>query len=1193
MTPIQYIRTFAIAALVVGFAVLPSTYGQTSAPVIDGKLDDAFWSQVAPQRLEPAQAGVSADLGGEIRVIVRGHHLLVAARLPEPTGRVTARVTGRHPDWEDEDMLQLTAGPDIGYTDRYIRINPFGAFTVEREGQEVYTNADRYLIATAIHDNEWTVEAAIPLNEVSAPGPEPVLVSAQRVRAQRQGSPQQRWRWPRYDPATKAAVDRSAPWETAAPDYRPTALGNQAPALQVGRMPVPSGTTTWDSSEWARVPAWSLVRDEPGGPVPRWPTLVKVIHDGKILSILARLTEPEEIVATVKERDGRVDRDDSFQVYLGASGSSYAQVAVNALGYVLDLAAKTGGPRISRPRLDWDSEARTSVRRGEGFWTARVDIPLEKILNILGEPESQTEMRVHFVRVRPGRNNEVTEVSALSVIPAQTATGSIRYRRMHLSDTSPENLPHEEVPDTRPPLNTRVWDLAERKHRHATTMVDDHLRSRVTKALETEWKAWSNVRTKQDWEAYRTKRMEGLSRFIGEFPQREPLNVTMGKEYLGEGYRRLDIVYRSRENFWIAANLYLPAQTRGRTPALIIIPSHHRPRMQFELQDMGILWARQGSAVLIADNLGHGERIQTYPWNREGYQSRYNLGMQLYVAGESLIKWMVWDTMRAVDVLLERDDIDPEKIILLGAVAAGGDPAAITAALDPRIAAVAPFNYGEASPEHAGRANLADNLADPGWGSWESTRNLPRSIADQFMPWFICASVAPRKFIFSYEMGWNVEEQPAWRRYRKVFGFYDALDNLAEAHGFGGFPGPGECANIGPSQRKTLYPTLSRWFAIPAPLREPDDRRTEAELYTYSPELASRLQDRPAHKLAHEIGEQKLEKARETLARLDEMGRIRWLRSEWSKRLGDVEPNLAPNVSSVRIEQLAGFESQALTLEVEPGIAVPMLLLRSTASIAPKSAVVVAVSRAGKERMWREHHTEISELLQKGIAVCLPDLRGTGESEPDMRRGPSSTEVSSGATELMLGSSLLGARLKDLRTVLAYLRTRDDVDGSRIAIWGDSESQANPRRPVLDESPGWQIGPDLQYECDPLGGLLAMFSALYEGDLRAIATRRGLISFESLLEDTFAYVPAHVIVPDMLSAGDLSDITASLRSTAMLLESPVDARNLVVAREELRNKLEPVARKRGQQDSEAFVFRTASEDAGFARWLADRLQPGN
>ena len=900
----------------------------------------------------------------------------------------------------------------------------------------------------------------------------------------------------------------------------------------------------------------------------RRPTLVKVVHDGKTLAILARCEEPGTLIANVKEHDGRLDRDDSFHVYLGVSGSSYAQVAINALGYTLDLAGKTGGPRISRPRTDWESDAQVSVRPGQGFWTARLDLPLAKVLNVLGESETQPELRVLFARVRPGRDGETSETSALPIVLGQTMTGSIRYRRLRLSGNAPQSLEAAEPLAAPPDLNTRVWNTEERKARKAVDMLHDHIRGRVGKALESEAESWSAVRTRQDWERFRAKRLDGLSKFIGDFPARVPLNPTVGKEYRGDGYRRLDLIYRSRPGLWVAANLYLPAQPRGRIPAIIIIPSHHRPRMQSELQDMGILWARQGNAVLVADNIGHGERIQTYPWNREGYHARYNMGLQLYVAGESLIKWMVWDTMRAVDMLTERSDVDPGKIILLGAVAGGGDPAAVTAALDPRIAAVAPFNYGEATPEHGGRRNGLAQLADPGWGSWETTRNLPRSIADQFLPWFVCASVAPRRFVFSYEMGWNVEKQPVWQRYRKIFGLYNAPDNLDEAHGFGGFPGPGECANIGPSQRQTLYPELQRWFGIAPPEREPDDRRPESELLAYTPELAASAPSRPVYELAREIGMNHLQGARAVLAGLDANGRIAWLRREWTRRLGDVEPNRSPMASAPRIQKWEGMEAQAITLEVEPGIAVPLLFLKPPSNAA-KRGVVVALSHAGKDGLWRGHHAEISELLRQGIAVCLPDLRGTGETAPDMRRGPSSAEVTEGATELMLGNSLLGARVKDVRTVLAYLRGRPDVDGARIALWGESEAAVNPQRLLLDESPGWQIGPDSQHESDPLGGLLAVFTALYEDNLRGIATRRNLIGFASILDDAFAYVPGHVIVPDMLSAGDIADIAASLPAASTRFESPVDARNRLI------RPAEP-------QDRSALV-----------RWLAARLQATN
>ena len=1112
------------------------------APVIDGKLDDALWQRTPAHRLEPTQAGVPAEMGGEVRAVVRGKFLLVSARLPEPTGRVTARVAGQHVNWEDEDLLEITAGPDIGFTDRVVRVNPFGAFTIEREGQEMYANTHRYFIAAAMGDREWSVEAALPLSEMHAPGQDPILFSVRRIRAMRHGSPQQRWRWPVFDPAAKAAVDSSVPWDAPLPVYRPAPMGNRETPLEAGRAALPPPSAGWDDPGWKPVPAWPLARNIPGGAAPFFRTEVKAIHDGKTLAVLARCEEPGALVGSVKEHDGRVERDDSFHVYLGASGSAWAQISINVLGSLHDAAGKTGGPRISRPRADWESGATVAVRRGQGFWTARIDIPLERVLNILGEPASQTELRALFARVRPGRAGSLSETSALPLMPGQTMLAPVRYRRLLLSSNGPGTLVSPVAPPAPAAFETRIWSSADRAARKPAGMVQANLRARVQKALEAEAKAYRSIGNREQWEKYRTTRLEALRRSLGEFPARVPLEASVGKEYRGDGYRRLDIVYRSRPGLWIAANLYLPEAPRGRIPGIVIIPSHHRPRTQLELQDMGILWARSGSAVLVADNPGEGERVETYPWHREGYHSRYNLGLQLYLAGESLMKWMVWDQMRSIDLLLERPEIDPAKIVLLGAVAGGGDPAAVTAALDPRVAAVAPFTYGEATPENAGRADWPAGLADPGWGSWESTRNLPRSIAEQFLPWFICASVAPRRFVFSYEMGWEVEKQPVWKRYRAIFGFYNALDNLDEAHGFGPFPGPGECVNIGQAQRKTLYPELERWFGISPPAREPDDRRPDSELLAYSPELARKVQSRPIAELALEIARVRLRTVRSTLAALEPAARLAWLRREWARRLGDVEPAPAARATAHGTRSIEGASVEAVALDAGEGIAIPLLLIKPAGGAA-RRGVVVALSHAGKEGLVRDRYADIAKLLRSGVTVCLPDVRGIGETAPDQRRGPSSAEVSQHATELMLGSSLLGRRVADVRTVLAYLRTRGDVDGGRIALWGDSEAPANPPRLLLDESPGWQVGPDVQHESDPLGGFLALLTALFENNVRAVATRGALASFESVFADAFPYVPGHVVVPDMLSAGDVPDVAAALSGTAVLLKSPVDGKN--------------------------------------------------
>src|SRR5205807_8380922 len=207
---------------------------------------------------------------------------------------------------------------------------------------------------------------------------------------------------------------------------------------------------------------------------------------------------------------------------------------------------------------------------------------------------------------------------------------------------------------------------------------------------------------------------------------------------------------------------------------------------------------RLGCVVLVMDQLGHGERRQhpfvdaksfpkSFRVGRQDYYFRGTVGLQLYLAGESLIGWMVNDLMRGVDVLLARPGVDKDKIILLGAVAGGGDPAAVTAALDSRIAAVVPFNFGGPQPEtvYPLPPDAESRFNYAGSGSWESTRNLRLSARDGFLPWLIVGGVAPRKLVYGHEFSWDKEHDPVWQRLQTIYGFYDAQENLAAAHGKG------------------------------------------------------------------------------------------------------------------------------------------------------------------------------------------------------------------------------------------------------------------------------------------------------------------------------------------------------------------------------------------------------------------------
>ena len=240
--------------------------------------------------------------------------------------------------------------------------------------------------------------------------------------------------------------------------------------------------------------------------------------------------------------------------------------------------------------------------------------------------------------------------------------------------------------------------LPAEKSKENASMLANHARARIRAANLRESKLWRQIENRADWERYRDPRLQALRRSLGQpLPHEADLKVRITNTLMGDGYRIENLVFESRPGLMVAANLYSPKVLPKRMPGIIICPSHHNPKTQGELQDMGMSWARLGCLVLVPDNLGHGERRQ-HPFTdasqysekfrvgRQDYYFRYNTSLQLYAVGESLAGWMVGDLIRCVDVLLARPGIDKERILLLGSVAGGGDPAAVAGAIDPRIA---------------------------------------------------------------------------------------------------------------------------------------------------------------------------------------------------------------------------------------------------------------------------------------------------------------------------------------------------------------------------------------------------------------------------------------------------------------------------------------------------------------------------
>lgn len=678
------------------------------------------------------------------------------------------------------------------------------------------------------------------------------------------------------------------------------------------------------------------------------------------------------------------------------------------------------------------------------------------------------------------------------------------------------------------------------------------VRARLQIAERRHSAAWYTVQSREDWEALRDVRLAHLQRSLTHDPlPTEPKHVRTTRRLDGEGFRIECLTYESRPGVVVTANLYVPQPTPPeKMPGILIVHSHHAPKTQGELQDMGMTFARQGATVLVIDQLGHGERRThafgvegkypgSYKPSRQDYYFRYNTATQLSLVGESLMGWMVGDLMCGATLVARRPGVDPKKLILLGAVAGGGDPAAVTAALDKRFAAVVPFNFGGYEPEDVyplpDDAEQTFNYA--GSGSWESTRNLRLSARDGFMPWLVVGSAAPRAVVYAHEFRWDEPRDPVWKRLQTIFSYYQAADRLGSAFGSGTVKGKtvedSHCTNIGPKHRAQLYPYFEQWFGLPAPKAEYSQRRTSDEL-----RCLSETEPFALHEVVQKMAAERLAASRARRAGMSVQELRSALRTELGALLGTVESATSVQIEAAVPQNVEGITVERVRLDLgEAGgaVPVPLLLLRS-AQMPPADVprVVVMVAQGGKQAVLQQRAKLIAACLQRGVVVVLPDLRGTGETgSPGDGRGRTSGATSRSATEQMLGETMLGRRLRDLRTVLAYLRDRDDLKRAKVSLYGDGLVAANA--PDLNAAAPLDAE-KLPTAGEPMGAIACLLAALWDDSIAGVCAGGGPTSFDSILDEPYFYVPHDSILPGVLAHADVAELVAAQVGRAVFLQ---------------------------------------------------------
>jgi hypothetical protein len=164
----------------------------------------------------------------------------------------------------------------------------------------------------------------------------------------------------------------------------------------------------------------------------------------------------------------------------------------------------------------------------------------------------------------------------------------------------------------------------------------DRLREIEKQSLATKM----SLNTKQDAEAYVRSVQQRIRLCFGPDPQKTPLKPRITGVVERDSYKIEKVIFESRPNFLVTANLYIPKGRAFPLPGVVGTCGHStNGKAAGAYQSFAQGLARMGYVVLLYDPLGQGERLQYTDENLQpkvGVGTREHLyaGNQQFLVGE-------------------------------------------------------------------------------------------------------------------------------------------------------------------------------------------------------------------------------------------------------------------------------------------------------------------------------------------------------------------------------------------------------------------------------------------------------------------------------------------------------------------------------------------------------------------------------
>lgn len=617
-------------------------------------------------------------------------------------------------------------------------------------------------------------------------------------------------------------------------------------------------------------------------------------------------------------------------------------------------------------------------------------------------------------------------------------------------------------------------------------MVHEYFVGRLREIEQAANRRRAGLLTKEAADAYVRDVRARIQESFGPWPEKTPLNPKITGVIERDVYRIEKIIFESRPQFLVTANLYLPKMP-GPRPAVIGSCGHAdngKAYPAYQSFSQGL--ARQGYAVLIFDPIGQGERSQyVAPDGRDqlrvGSTQHIRLGKQQLLTGEFFGAWRAWDAIRAIDYLLTRPEVDPAHIGMTGN-SGGGTMTTWLCGLDRRLTMAAPGCFVTTF-----RRNLENEIGA------DDEQYPPRILAGGLDESDFFAAFAPNPVILLGQAKDNFDQRGLAETFGRVQALYrrfNAEQNAAllindDYHGY--------------SQplREAMYAFFNRVTKTPAGPKEPALTLEDDKTLWCTPDgQVARLGSRTVWSFTREIA-QRQRAARPPLSGAAlERAVIEALKLP--PRFGPPEFRILPQMNS------RGYPKKfanSFAVETEPGIFALVYQL-SDAMVLSQPAkserpAVLYVAHQSTDAELREEPLlrEIMQ-LERDAAIYGCDVRGVGDSQPITFVPGLGGDYCYTMHSVMLDYPYAGQKTHDLLRVLEWL-----------GQWGHRE--------VHVVAKGW-------------GTVPATFAALLAKNVTRVTLKHALTSFSDIAGSEDYKWPVSAFVPGCLKTFDLPDCYAAL-----------------------------------------------------------------